>query len=128
MLLIFVHEIRKFFKSRKGFEQTSSFDRFSVMFDKNAPYKKYKCQNFVKIVNVSAADLDDEELGGPLRTQARNDKEQQSCWKDRETEVRSLINRPEVIMYVYFIEPPNSHTPNSHTYPNSHTLFGLTKM
>ena len=26
------------------------------------------------------------------------------------------------------VEPPNSHTPNSHTYPNSHTLFGLTKM
>ena len=28
----------------------------------------------------------------------------------------------------YTLEPPNSHTPNSHTYPNSHTFFGLTKM
>ena len=29
---------------------------------------------------------------------------------------------------IYTAEPPNSHTPKSHTYPNSHTLFGLTKM
>ena len=26
------------------------------------------------------------------------------------------------------VESPNSHTQNSHIYPNSHTLFGLTKM
>ena len=26
------------------------------------------------------------------------------------------------------VEPPNSPTPNSHTYPNSHSLFGFTEM
>ena len=32
------------------------------------------------------------------------------------------------MVLVLTVESPNSHTPNSNTYPNSHTLFGLTKM
>ena len=34
----------------------------------------------------------------------------------------------EIIEIWTNVEPPNSHTPNSHLYPNSHTLFGLTQM
>ena len=30
--------------------------------------------------------------------------------------------------YSITVKPPNSHTPNSHTYSMSHNLFGLMKM
>ena len=29
---------------------------------------------------------------------------------------------------IHTVVSPSSHTPSSHTYPSSHTLFGLTKM
>ena len=33
-----------------------------------------------------------------------------------------------ILKETHTVESPNSHTPNSHTYSNSYTLFGLTKM